>query len=176
MNIQLSHVIADITGVTGLKIIRKIVEGERDLDILASFRDKKYISDITTIKKFLKGNLRSEHLFALKPQLELHDFYHFKLQECDLEIEKQIKALEDKSDPQNGTLPLIKQKIRRKNEMHFNVREELFKLVCIDLTQITGISNYTALKIISEIGIDISKWKTVKHFTSWLGLSPGTKI
>ena len=158
------------------EIIRKIVEGERDLDALASFRDKKCQSNIETIKKALTGNLRAEHLFTLKQQLELYDFYHLKLAECDAEIEKTIKILEDKSEPPTGTLDELKQKPRRKNEMHFDVREELFKLVGVDLTKIDGISGATALKIISEIGDDMSRWPTVKHFTSWLGLAPGTKI
>jgi transposase len=174
MNIQLHHVVGDITGVTGLKIIRAIIDGQRDTKILASYRDRNCKNNEATIEKSLQGNYRQEHLFSLKQSLEIYDFYNNKLQECD----KEIKALSAKLYDYDLVLPEAQKRIRksRKNDMQFNTREELFKITGVDLTMIDGISGHTAFKIISEIGVDVSKWPSAKHFASWLGLAPGTKI
>lgn len=172
MNIQLSNVISDVAGVTGQAIIRQIVAGERDAQELAAYRDCRIKADAQEIAKSLQGNWRGEHLFALKQALARFDFYGVQLNECDAEIEQRLKVLQKhQGSPAKG-----KKRSRSKNAPKFDVREQLFKVCGVDLTRIDGIDVTTAMTVISEIGPDMSRFATVKHFTSWLGLCPGTKI
>lgn len=174
MNVQLANVVDDIMGVTGLKIIRAIIAGERSPEKLASFRDGRCKKSEEVIAKSLNGNYRDEHLFALQQSLELFDTYQAKIIECDLAVEKLLNQYSsDEQDPPTAT---GKKKKRRKNELHFNAENHLKQMTGVDLTQIDGLSTHSVLRIISEIGVDMSKWPTAKHFGSWLGLSPGTKI
>ena len=172
MNIQLANVISDVAGVTGLAIVRAIVGGERDTQVLAGYRDRRIKASVEDIAKSLQGNWRGEHLFALKQALGVFDFCGTQLGECDVEIESRLKALgKHEGSPAKG-----KKRSKAKNAPKFDVREHLYKVCGVDLTRIDGIDVSTAMTVISEIGPDMSRFRTVKHFTSWLGLCPGTKI
>lgn len=178
MNLQLHHVVADITGVTGLKIIRAIVAGERDLQVLSAMRDVRCKATPEIIRAALTGNYQAEHLFALSQALALYDFYQDQVRHTDTQIEQVLAMLcRHRAIPD---IPLSKrrrgQNLRAPNALNFDVRAALYQLVGIDLTQIHGIGPYLALRLISECGTDLSRWRTAKHFTSWLTLSPGSKI
>lgn len=172
MNVKLGNVISDITGQTGLAIIDAILSGERDPVELAKLRDPRCKNSEETIAKSLQGNWRDDHLFELKQALELYRSYRQKLAECDSKIETTLAGFEDKSD--GKPLKPRKQK-RNKNAPSFQVREQLYRMTGVDLTAIDGIDSNTALKVLSEIGCDIAKWPTFKHFASWLCLCPGNK-
>lgn len=176
MNLQLHHVISDISGVTGLKIIRAIVQGERDPDTLAALRDVRCRESVQTIRKSLVGNYQPEHVFALAQALKLFDSYQERVADCDTQIEQALQMLcADKVAPQE---PLAKPRNRTKqsNSPSFDARPLLYQLTGTDLTQIHGLGPSVALSLISECGTDLSRWPTEKHFTSWLTLSPGCKI
>jgi transposase len=172
MNIQLANVIADVVGTTGQRILRAIVAGERDGGRLAALKDVRIQASAEEIAKSLQGNWRGEHLFALKQALALFDFYGTQLAECDSAIEAQLQSLAvHDGTPQRG-----KKRSRARNAPKFDLRVQLFRMCGVDLTRIDGIDVTTALAVVSEIGVDMSRFPTIKHFTSWLGLCPGTKI
>jgi transposase len=172
MNVQLANVISDVAGETGQKILRAIVAGERDGQVLGAMKNARIRASVDEIAKSLQGNWRAEHLFALKQALGAFDFVGKQLTECDFEIEQQLKALQvHKGEPVKG-----KQRGRARNAPRFDLRTQLFKMCGVDLTRIDGIDVTTALAVISETGADMSRFATVKHFTCWLGLCPGTKI
>jgi transposase len=175
MNLRLTNVLSDITGVTGLKIIRAIVAGERDGHKLAQFRDERCKKSEAEIAKSLEGHYKREHLFALQQALELYDFYDRQLQACDLELEAMYQEFEPPEDPATPP-PQPRTQKRRKNQAHFDLRQALYRLSGLDLTEIDGIDALTLQKVLSETGTDMSKWPTVKHFTSWLRLCPNNKI
>ncbi len=175
MNLQLQHVISDITGLTGMKIIRAIVAGERDRKRLAAMRDVRTKANEETIAKALEGDYRAEHLFALKQSLELFDSYQKQIQACHDEIENHLKSLESKADPAE-LKPARREKKKRRNQPEFPIREQAFRISGVDLTQIDGIHESAALALIAEFGVDMSPWKTEKHFASWLTLCPNNKI
>lgn len=181
MNLQLHNVISDITGVTGMAIIRKIVAGVTDPKVLATLRDERCHNPEEVIEASLVGNYRSEHLFTLKQALELYDYYAQKIAECDCQIEEQTKKLETKCDPEKFNLArsscrIKKGKKPKKHEYPFDLTSELIRFAGVDLTKIPSIGASTALTIISEIGLDMSRWPSAKHFASWLGLCPGNKV
>ena len=172
MNLQLANVISDIVGATGQKILRAIVAGERDGLTLAALKDARIKASTHEIAQSLQGSWRAEHLFALKQALALFDFYGTQLAECDAAIETQLQLLAAHTgDPQPG-----KKRSRARNAPKFDLRAQLFRMCGVDLTRIDGIDVTTALVVVSEIGTDMSRFPSVKHFTSWLGLCPGTKI
>lgn len=177
MNLQLQHVVSDITGVTGMKIIRAILEGERTPSVFAKFRDVRCKASVQTIGEALTGNYRPEHVFALRQAVELYDFYSSKVVECDREIERCLRELNAQRQTPATTLPKPRSKSRPKNEPDFDLRDALYTLVGgVDLSQIHGLGPYSALRIVAECGTDMSRWRTAKHFTSWLTLAPGSKI
>ena len=172
MNVQLANVISDIAGETGQKILRAIVAGQRDGQILGAMKNTRIRASIDEIAKSLEGNWRAEHLFALKQALAAFDFIGTQLSECDGEIEQQLQRLQAyDGEPAKG-----KQRGRSRNAPKFDLRTQLFKICGVDLTRIDGIDVTTALAVISETGTDMSRFATLGHFTSWLGLCPGTKI
>jgi hypothetical protein len=175
MNVKLQHVVSDITGVTGLAIIRAIVAGVRNPQVLAQKRDDRCQHSEAEIARALYGNWRAEHLFALKQSLELYDFYHKEIAACDRCIERHLKAFEDKS---GGELlpPKVRRRRRGDNRPTFDARTAMYRMAGVDLTVIEGIEESTALTVLSEIGTDMSRWPTVKHFCSWLGLCPNHRI
>ena len=176
MNLQLHHVVSDVTGVTGMNIIRAIVGGQRDPHELAKMRDVRCKASIETIRAALVGNYQLEHVFALTQALALYDFYQARIDECDGQIESSLAVLNvDKMSPE-VPMPKPRHRTKQPNEVNFDVRAVLYQLTGQDLTQIHGIGPYLALRLIAECGTDLSKWRTAKHFTSWLTLSPGCKI
>jgi transposase len=177
MNVKLTHVISDITGVTGMTIIRAIVAGERDPRVLAQYRDPACKKSQVEIAKSLEGHYKAEHVFVLRQALELYDFYDQQIQACDHEIESRYQASQpwDADDQPPTTAPKPTQRKPRKGQAHFDLSSSLYRMVGVDLTRIDGIDALTAQTLISEIGLDMSKWRTVKHFTSWLGLAPNPK-
>jgi transposase len=172
MNLQLHHVVTDITGVTGMRILREIVAGETDPDALAAHRDVRCKASVETIRDALTGHYRPEHVFALRQALELHDFYQAKLSDCDVEIERALQMLP--KGPEVATPPRARQ--RGRNEPRFEIRAVLTALLGVDLTEIHGLGPYSVLRIFAECGSDMTRWPTSKHFTSWLTLAPGNKI
>jgi len=176
MNLQLHHVVSDITGVTGMRIIRAIVEGERDPAILASYRDVRCHASVETVRQALVGNDREEHIFALTQALELYDVYQAKVAACDKQIEAILERLKQSAVPPTEKLPAARNKAHSSNAPAFEVREALHAILGVDLTQIHGLGPYLALKLVGECGTNLSAWPTAKHFTSWLGLAPHNKI
>jgi transposase len=177
MNVQLTQVVSDITGVTGLHIIRAIVAGERDPKVLARMRNHQCARSEAEIAAALQGNYRFEHLFVLKQSLEQYDFYDRQIRQCDAEIETMYASLPP-ADQGDGDIPPPPKPSRqkpRKNQAHFDLATSLYQVVGVDLTAIDGIDALTAQVVIAEIGLDMSKWPTVKHFASWLGLAPHNK-
>lgn len=162
MNIKLTNVLRFITGQTGMKIIRAIVKGERDPLKLAEHRHKSCKRSKEEIAEALKGNFREEHLFSLKQSLAAYDFYQKLIKECEAKISNALKKLSK-----------LKKKIV-KNTKDISIKEHLVGITGVDLTAVNGIGDISALIIVSEIG-DVSKFKSEKHFASWLGLCPGSK-
>ena len=178
MNLQLHNVISDVTGVTGIAILRDIVAGETDPSVLARHRHPRCKASEQEIVASLTGHYRDEHLFVLRQAIELYDLYQEKILGCDEQIEARIRALEATCDTPDQLLPKSR-KIgnRSANQPHFEIRSPLFVLCGgVDLTELPGIGPYGALKLISEIGFDMSRWPTEKHFVSWLTVAPHNKI
>jgi transposase len=175
MNVQLHHVIADIMGVTGQAIVRAIAAGERDAHALAAMRDRRIKADAAEIAASLQGSWRDEHLFALGQALALYDAYAGQIAQCDGELQRRLSALKAHELPDDG-LGAPKRGTPARNTVRFDARAALFEASGVDLTRIPGIDTSTALKVISEIGVDLRRFPSVKHFTSWMGLCPGTKI
>jgi transposase len=179
MNIQLSQALSDVTGETGQAIIRAIVAGERDPFHLAQLRNYRCKKDAAKIAKALTGTWRSEHLFVLQQALELYDFYTAQIQACDAEIERTYATIRPDwpvAQPLEFT--------RKKNHSHSKnrppnelaLRSHLLRIAGVDVPAVDGISVSVAQTILSEIGTDMSRWPTVKHFCSWLGLAPKNDI
>ena len=172
MNVQLTNVISDIVGKTGQDIIRAIVAGQRDPVKLARLRNYRIHASEQEIAKSLKGNWRDEHVFCLGQALVLFDTYQKLIAETDAKLAELIKPM----CRHDRELPRDPKKGRAKNAPSFDVRNMLYQWVGVDLTRIGGIDVTTALKVVVEIGTDLSKFKNSKHFASWLGLCPGTRI
>ena len=161
-----------MAGETGQAILRAIVAGERCGHVLAAMKNARIRASSDEIAKSLQGNWRGEHLFALKQALAMFDFIGTQLAECDREIEGQLQSLQaHDGEPAQG-----KKRGRSRNAPKFDLRTQLFKMCGVDLTRIDGIDVTTALAVVSETGADMSRFPTAGHFTSWLGLCPGTKI
>ena len=172
MNIQLANVISDVVGETGQRILRAIVAGERDGLALARLKNARIHASEQEIAASLQGSWRAEHLFALKQALDAFDFCAQQLSECDAQIEAQLQNLHICEDePAKG-----KKRTRARNAPRFDLRTQLFRMCGVDLTRIDGVDVTTALAVISEVGVDMSRFKSDKHFASWLGLCPGTRI
>lgn len=173
MNLQLGEVLADVVGVSGQAIIRAIVAGERDPLCLAKLRDYRVRADEAQIAKALQGNWREEHLFVLEQSLALFDAYQIRLSTCDAKLESLLTRLARHSGTPQGK---PRAKTPGKNAPKFDLRSALYRWCGVDLTRIDGLEVTTVLKTLSEIGTDLSRFPTVKHFCSWLTLAPGTKI
>jgi transposase len=178
MNSQLPQVVTDITGKTGLAIINDIVSGRTAPRQLAQHRDPRCHASEPEFVEALTGNYRPEHIFVLKQNLELFHLHQTKLADCDAAIEAQLQRLADQVEPPTTKLPSSRRRRSKpgRNEPRFDMRLYLHRLTGVDLSQIDGIGPYAALRLISEIGIDMRRWPTEKHFTSWLTLAPNNKI
>lgn len=172
MNLQLTNVISDITGVTGMKIIRSILGGNHDPQDLAQYRDGRCKKSEGEIAKSLEGDYRSEHLFALRQAVELYDVYSEKIMACHQELEARYAAFESQVDIHENPLPPRKKKKKSKNAPDFDLRTYWYQITGVDLTAIDGVDVLTIQDVLSETGVDMSKWPTVKHFTSWLRICP----
>ena len=170
MHLKLTEVVSDSTGKTGMTSIRAILAGERDPQRLAIYRDKRCKHDQATIAKALEGHWRAEHLFALQQAVDQHDFLAQQLRACDGHIEGCLQALvpdvETDSPPSPPGRPW---RSSRSNPLSFDVQTYLNAMTGVDLTQIDGIDSLTALKVISEIGLDMTRWPTSTHCASWRG-------
>src|SRR6516162_117012 len=206
MNLHLHHVVSDITGLTGLRIIDAILSGQRDPEQLVKLRDKRvYKSTPRQMQAALVGDYRAEHLFVLSQSLQAYRFYQARIEECDREIEPlleklalqveaasaklELGALKPASAKDGATTPELsneskpgyglKAKRKRKpiaNEPKIDLAGLLERICGIDLTKVVGLNVLNVLLIVSEIGVDMSKWRSAKAFCSWLGLCPGNKI
>lgn len=176
MNLQLHHVVSDITGETGMNIIRAIVSGQRDPKVLSTMRDPRCKASAETICASLVGNYQPEHVLALTQALALYDFYQARVTECDAQIEGVLAALTAEKSSPSVPLPKARHRTRQPNAVSFDARPLLYQLTGIDATQIHGIGAYLALRLVAECGTDLSRWPSAKHFTSWLTLAPGCKI
>jgi transposase len=173
MNLKLTEILSDITGVTGRAIIRAILRGTRAPAKLAQYRDKACKASEAEIAQALTGTYREEHLFELKQAYEAWQFTLGQIDKVDGQIALQLGQM--KCDRALPPLTLKRRQSRKVNAPRFDVRTALYYVVGLDLTEIEGISELTALTIISEIGPEVSKFPTVKQFCSWLGLCPNWK-
>lgn len=174
MNLKLTNVIEDITGLTGLRIIRAILAGERDPQALAKLRDRRCKHSVEQIATALDGRYRDEYLLELRCCFHLWEQYLAMIAEVDLAIARQLQRMKMTTE----LPPLPKRKHvrgRRPHDPAFDVRTALYLMLGLDLTELEGLDELNALTLISELGTDLTKWPTVKHFTSWLGLCPNFK-
>jgi transposase len=178
MNVQLTQAVKDITGVTGLSIIRAIVAGERDPRKLAALRQPGVKKGEAEIAKALTGNYRREHVFALKQALALYDFYTEQLRECDAESERQFANLKPTVPPDDlpPLDPSDKSESNSKNAPGYDARSLLYQWAGVDRVAVSGLNESTVQTILAEIGTDLSSFPTDKHFASWLGLAPHNDI
>jgi transposase len=182
MNIKLHDVISDLTGVSGLKVVRAILKGERRPGELLALCDpqiqkKKSLAVIES----LRGCWKKEHLFALRQALELWETYQQKIADCDRELADLLQQMAGSQGPGGcaliGPMQLAPTKDAGKNAPIIERCQELLARICggRDATQIPGLSQALVLQLVSEVGTDMTRWKTEKHFTSWLGLAGGRK-
>jgi transposase len=178
MNLQLHHVLSDITGLSGLAILDAILAGTRDPQVLARLRDGRVKASEETIMQALTGDYRPEHVFTLRQSLAAYRYYQTLLTDCDREIEQALQQFDAGIDVQSQ--PLVARKTRRKtffgNEPNFDLQSHLYRIFGVDLTAVPGINVLTAYTILSEIGPDLSQFRSGAAFASWLGLCPHNKI
>ena len=174
MNLQLSVVLDDVTGATGMKIIRAVLAGERDPQRLAALRHGKCAHSEATIAEALRGDWREEHLFALEQAVELIEAYQAKIAACDARIRAHLQRFEDRGTgepPPPGPKPRAD-----RHDLGFDATAELYRLAGVDLTAIDGLGAHSVLKIISETGLDMARWPSARHFGAWLGLAPNNRV
>jgi transposase len=178
MNVQLHQVLSDVTGLSGLRIIEAILAGERDCKKLAGLADRRVHASQATIEKALRGDYRTEHLFVLQSALDLYQTYDRKIHLCDEQIIAQMAQLPARVDCKEKPVPPRKPGRPRLQDMvaGTDLREELYRCTGVDLTAIEGIGVLTAQVVISEIGLDMTRWPSEKHFASWVGLCPDNRI
>ncbi len=178
MNLQLHHVISDITGVTGLAILDAILAGTRDPQALAARRDRRIKASREAIAKALVGDYWSEHLFTLRQSLAAYRHDQTLIQECDAEVEHTLRGFDARIDPAAHPLPPATTSHRKPqgNEPPFDLRGELYRLLGLDLTQVPGLNTSTVYTLFAEVGADLSKFPSPKHFASWLGLCPDNRV
>jgi len=172
MNVQLTQVLSDINGLSGLTLIEAILKGERHPLKLAGMVDRRVKCSQSQIAKALIGDYRAEHLFELKTAFELYHTYEAKISACDEELARELEKLPDRVDVKVKPLP-AKTSNKAIDE---NLRLGLYLKLGVDLTAIEGIGALVALTTLTEVGPDLSRFKTEKHFTSWLGLCPDNRI
>jgi hypothetical protein len=179
MNVKFHDVISDLTGVSGLKVMRAILEGERDPARLLTLCDQQIVKKKSlAVQESLRGCWREEHLFALRQGLELWETFQQKIAACDRELQKLLQQLAGPPGAEGSSpLKLAAAKDLGKNAPAIERFQELLARICggRDATQIPGLGVYLVLQLISEVGTDMTRWATEKHFTSWLGLAGGRK-
>ncbi|MBA3569285.1 MAG: IS110 family transposase [Pyrinomonadaceae bacterium] len=174
MNLLLHNVVSDITGDTGMKIIKAIIAGERNAKVLAKHRNYRCQSSVATIAKSLVGNYREEHLFALTQAVSLYETYQAKIAECEAVIARYLNSQAKHTDeePPPGDKP---SRDRDRLRGGVDVRSQLYRMTGVDLFNLPGFGADTLLTLAGEVGFDMTPWRSEKHFTSWLALCPGTK-
>jgi len=181
MNVQLSNTISDLSGTTGLAIIRAILTGERNPEKLAKLRDWRIKASEEEVARSLEGNWREDMLFELRQSVDAYDFIQKQVAECDQRLQTLMAELPMREAPaavpavEDGVkLPVRKKKSTRnkKNLPRFDLKAELQRVCGVDLTSIDGIDVMTAQTVVAELGTDFSRWKDEAHLTSWLGLAP----
>ena len=176
MNIQLTNVLADLAGKTGMAILRAILAGERDPEVLARLRDRRVKADHATVARSLHGNWREEHLFALRQALEQHDFLKNQIAACDAAIVDALAAVASvPAAVPPVAKPLARDKTRTKTQQEA-LRQALFATFGVDLTAIPTLGVDTVLVLAAEIGPDLSRFPSCEHFCSWLAVAPPTRI
>jgi len=194
MNLHLHHAVSDVTGETGLRILRAILEGQRDPEVLVQLRDPQITkSSKEEMKKALRGEWRDELLFVLRQSLEAWEFYHKQMDQCDEQVQQVIKNFPTAEMPEpqlpsttssmtaaptsaDSMAKKKTQQSRKRNDPIMNLVPELTRICGIDLCETSGFRVLTALTVVSEIGLDMSRWRSEKAFSSWLGVCPNHKI
>ena len=175
MNLRLQHVVSDVTGETGMAIMRAMLAGARDPVPLARLRHDRRHHDEETIAKALHGQWREEHRLVLAQAVALDDLYHEKIAACDRQSAAHLGTCAERQD-HDAVLPRVRPRKPTRNRPQFDVRGSLHWITGVDLTAMEGIDEPTALTISSESGRDMGRWPTVQHFTSWLGLCPHHRV
>lgn len=170
MNVQLHKAVSDITGKTGLGIIRAIVRGERDPQTLAQMRDSRLKSSHAELAQALTGHYREEHVFALTQALEGYDFIHRQIEGCDRMLQACMGRL-----PSKGPSRASAKRSRRKNQPYFDLRAEQVRIAGVDLTRIEGIDTLTTQNVLTEVGIDVSSFPSEGRFASWATICPNNR-
>lgn len=176
MNLHLHKVISDVTGLTGMKIIKAILAGEQDPQVLASLKDPHIRSSTADIAASLTGDYRREHLFVLQQELTLYEVYQQQIIAVDAEIEKCLASFEPKTLDEPPTTGRKRRKKPTANHPDFDLHKYLYRMAGVDFTLIDGLDALTVQTILSEVGLNPKRFPSVKHFTSWLGLCPGQKV
>ena len=193
MNVQLHKVLSDLSGVSGMTILRAILAGERDPAVLAALVNRRVKAGRETILKALTGDYHDEQVFALRQAVELYDLFGQKIADCDRQIEAYVTSLPAKTPPASDPAPAEPSPAsdgssppapktptapasRRKNQPHFDLAAELVRVSGVDLTRIEGIGALTAQTVFAEAGWDLKAFPSEKHFSSWLGLCPNRKV
>lgn len=179
MNIQLHRVISNITGVTGMGVIEAIISGEYDPNTLLELKDRRVKCSDQDFIDALTGDYRPEHLFVLEQELSIYKVYQEKLKECDIVIEGYYEELAEKygsNDVSVKKKSTARRSRKQRNAPDYDLNAALTKVTGVDLSVLPGINAISIQTIISEVGLDPTRWKTEKHFVSWLGLSPANKI
>jgi transposase len=173
MNIQLSNVLSDLSGASGMAIVQAILNGERDPQALAAWADPQVKASRRVIAKSLEGNWREELLFVLQQEVEMYRMYQERIAACDQKLQGQLRVLASKVDLQAQPLgPRPKGKRARGNAPKFDLRTELYRITGVDWTQVDGIDVQVAQSVIAEVGVDLHAFPSEKHFANWLGLCP----
>lgn len=176
MNVQLDNVVSDLMGKTGSAIVRAIVAGERDARTLAAYRDRRLRADEVTLARSLQGNWRVEHLFALKQALAHYDFLAEQIHDCDQAIEAALARLPVRAEATTAAPAKSPRSPRRSAAAQRHLHQALQQCLGVDLTAIPTIGLDTALVLAAEIGPELSRFPSQRHFASWLGLAPPTRI
>lgn len=177
MNLHLHQVLSDITSKSGMRILKAILAGERDPHRLASLRDGRCKNDARTIARALEGHYRDEHLFALRQALELYETYQELIGQCERAAQHHLARFDSKREEEEPSVESEPSaRSRSKKTAEFDPRGHLIRITGVDLTRIDGIDALSALKLVGETGLDMNRWPTEKHFTSWLTLCPGNKV
>jgi len=177
MNIQLHHVISDITGTTGLAIVEALLAGERDPQRLALLRDPRIAASEETVAQALVGDYRPEHLFTLRQSLQAYRQYQRWISECDTQLQDQLGNLDSRLETDQKPLSPPKDRHKpRRNEPHFDLRIHLYRIFGVDLTEVPGVNVLTAHTFLTEVGPDLRKFPNDAAFASWLGVCPDNRI
>jgi transposase len=173
MNIQLSNVLSDLSGVSGMAIVQAILNGQRDPQKLAALADPQVKASKKVIAKSLEGNWRPELVFVLRQQVEMYRMCHDKIAACDLQLQLHLQSMAPRVELEAQPLgPRPKRRRARGNAPKFDLRTELYRITGVDWTQVDGIDVQVAQSVIAEVGVDLKAFPSEKHFANWLGLCP----